>query len=94
VGDVHVPDSITVFHVPDFKGAAISLAMTSGDFAPCKKLFLESNWIPSKLRRHVEIIFPKLGKLILAPAFVTHKLFKMLVPFCFRKDAFLPLLSS
>jgi hypothetical protein len=63
VGDVHVPDSTTVVHVPNFEDAAISLAITSGDFSPCKKLFLESNWITSKLRCHVKTLFPKPGEI-------------------------------
>jgi hypothetical protein len=63
VGDVDVSDSATIVHVPDFKDAAMQLAMTSGDFAPCKKLFIESNWITSELRLHVETIFPKPGEI-------------------------------
>jgi hypothetical protein len=31
----HVPDPLVV-HVPDFNYPAVSLVMTSGDFAPCK----------------------------------------------------------
>jgi hypothetical protein len=27
-------------HVPDFKDPALSLAITSGDFEPCKKCFM------------------------------------------------------
>jgi hypothetical protein len=64
VGDVDFPDSATILHVPDFKDAAMSIAITSGDFAPCKKLFIESNWITSELRRrHIETIFPKPGEI-------------------------------
>jgi hypothetical protein len=57
----HVPD-LHVVHVPDFKDPALSLALSSGDLAPCKTMFLNSNWITPDLRRHVEsLVLPALG---------------------------------
>jgi hypothetical protein len=57
-----VPNPIVV-HFPDFKDAALSLAITSRDFAPCKKLFLDSNWITPELRRNVERFCPGRGEI-------------------------------
>jgi hypothetical protein len=45
-------------HVPDFKDPALSLAITSGDFEPCKQNLHDSNWMTPDLRQHVESLFP------------------------------------
>jgi hypothetical protein len=47
-----------VIHVPDFKDPTLSLAITSGDFEPCKNMFHDSDWITPDLRQYVKSLFP------------------------------------
>jgi hypothetical protein len=55
-----LPDPCGV-HVPDFKDPELSLTLSSGDFAPCKTMFLDSDWMTPDLHRHIKSMFPALG---------------------------------
>jgi hypothetical protein len=91
----HVPDS-QVVHIPDFKDPAVLLALSSGDLAQCKRMFLDSNdWITPNLCRHVESLLPAWGAIENGTGSVTRRLFKkLLLPLSLKKGASLPLPSS
>jgi hypothetical protein len=96
----HVPDAPDipaplVVHVPDFKDPALLLAITSGDFEPCKNFFLDSDWITPNLRRHVESLFP--GREAIDNGTGVRDMVSFLnelALFSSKKDAYMPLPNS